>query len=117
MRKIAATAALLLAGSAANAANYQGLIGNVTPNSGRLFISVGTGGFDGSGSTCYAVTSVMIYSVDVSTANGKALLATALSAKLSGKQVYVYGDGSCASGGNPYDGKGSENMVGIDLKG
>ena len=116
MKKIAA-AALLLAAFGANAASYQGLINNVTPNNGRLFIAVNAGGFDGAGSSCYAVTTTMIYSVDLSTATGKALLAVALSAKLTGKQVYVYGDGTCATVGNPYDGKGSENMTGIDLKG
>lgn len=117
MKNAIAAGALLLAAGAADAANYQGVIGNVTPNSGHLFITVNSGGFDGSASTCFAYSGYMVYSVDVSTATGKALLATALSAKLTNKQVYVYGDGSCAAFGNPYNGAGSENMVGIDLKG
>ena len=118
MIKTIAAAVLLLAAGAANAANYQGFITNVTPVNGRLFISIGGGGFDGgTPSTCYTSSTSMIYSIDVSTANGKAVLATALSAKLTGRQVYVYGDGTCPAGGNAYDGKGSEAMAGIDLKG
>jgi len=116
MNKTIAACALLLAAGAAHAASYQGLIGNVTPHSGHLF-TVNSGGFDGAASSCFANSGYMVYSVDVSTATGKALLATALSAKLTNKQVYVYGDGTCAAFGNPYNGAGSENMVGIDLKG
>ena len=116
MHKIAAATALLLAACAANAANYQGFIGNVTPYNGRIFISVAGGNFDGAASTCY-VDTTMVYSVDASTAMGKAILAAALSAKLTARQVYVYGDATCPAVGNPYNSRGSENMMGIDLKG
>jgi hypothetical protein len=117
MYKFAAVIALLFAACAANAANYQGIIGNVTPYNGRLFISVNSGGFDGAASTCFTNATSMVYSVDASTVTGKAILAVALSAKLTSKQVYVFGDTTCPAGGNPYNGTGSENMVGIDLKG
>ncbi len=116
MRKIA-TAALLFAACAANAANYQGVVVNVTPNNGRVFLAINSGGFDGAASTCFSSPTAMVYSIDVSTAIGKAVLATALSAKLTGRVVYVFGDGTCPAGGNPYNGAGSENMSGIDLKG
>jgi hypothetical protein len=59
----------------------------------------------------------MAYSVDANTAMGKAILAVALSAKLTNKLVYVYGDNTCPSTTNPYNGRGSENSIGIDLKG
>jgi hypothetical protein len=101
----------------AHASSYQGTIQNVTPFGSRVFVTLTSGGFDGSASPCYTTAGPMVYSFDPSTALGKSIMATALSAKLTGKLVYVYGDGSCPSLQNPYNGQGSENIQGIDLKG
>ena len=116
MHKLFVVAAAIASVSGlAQANNYQGTIANVTPYYGRVYISVMNGG--GFSSGCYANATSMVYSFDSSTSAGKALLATALSAKLTDKVVYLYGDTTCPAGGNPYDGKGSENLVGMDLKG
>ena len=103
--------------SIAHASSYQGTLTNVTPYNSLVFLGVSGGGFDGGASSCFANATSMVYSFDPSTAQGKAILAAALSAKLTGRLVYIYGNAVCPGAGNPYNGQGSENMIGIDLKG
>src|ERR1700760_1201757 len=87
MNKIVAACGLLLAVGTASAANYQGLVSHGTPLNGHGFLAANPGGFDGAASTCFTSATTMVYSFDPSTAIGKAILAAALSAKLTNKQV------------------------------
>jgi hypothetical protein len=109
------TAALLLGFTgSAHAANYQGTVVSVFPYNGAVFVVINAGMFDGPASACVA-GGVMVYRFDPSTPFGRTLMATALSAKLSGKQVYAAGDGVCH--GTPYPTSNAEGLVGMDLKG
>ena len=110
-----AVVATVTSGSA-NASNFQGTINNVTPMGSMVWIAL-TGAFDGAGSTCVPGTTGMTFAFDPSTAIGKAFLATALSAKVTGKLVYAMGTATCQASGNPYNGGGAELLYGIDLKG
>jgi hypothetical protein len=118
-RWVAATAAALsVMALSAHAANYQGVVSNVTPYNGRIYVAIGEGGFDGAASAC-AVGSVgmgMIYAIDPATAFGRSLVTVALAAKLTGKLVYAIGDGACAAGA-PFPGGTGEGLAGMDLKG
>jgi hypothetical protein len=113
----AAVAMAIFAGmvGTAGAARYQGTVSNVTPYNNLVFVAVSGGGFDGPASTCYSSSNGAMF--DPSTAVGKAITATMLTAKVTGRLVYVYGDATCPATVNPYDSQHSENMVGVDLKG
>jgi hypothetical protein len=111
---ICAAALALSAVGSAHAANYQGTVTSVFPYNGAVFVVLNGGGFDGPASVCLAGGN-MVYRIDLTTVFGRALMATALSAKLSGKQVYAAGDGVCA--GTPYGASSAEGLVGMDLKG
>ena len=117
-RKLATVAlsaiGLVVGATSAQASSFQGMITNVTPVSNRVYIVVS--GNASNTPACTTSTTQGVYSFDLTTALGKALLATALSAKLAGKLVYTYGDGTCLPS-NPYDGSSSENLFGMDLKG
>lgn len=99
----------------AQAGTYEGVVTSVFPYKAKIYVVV-SGGVFGVNSNC-AFGSSMIFATDPSTAMGKALLATALSAKLSGRVAFLGGDGVCVSGA-PYIGSsGYESLLGIDLKG
>lgn len=114
LSSVICVAALMLgAVGSAHAANYQGTVVSVFPFNGAVFVVVNAGVFDGAASSCSVGTS-MVYRIDPNTSFGRTLVATALAAKLSGKQVYAVGDSVCW----PYNGATSaEGLVGMDLKG
>jgi hypothetical protein len=105
-----------LVSAGADAANYQGTVTNVSPFNGKVYVVVSGGAFDGQKSACPNNTSSMLYSIDPSTPYGRALLATVLSAKLSGRLVYAVGDGTCSTG-SMFPGGSAEGLIGVDLKG
>lgn len=95
----------------ANAWDYQGYVSNVTIYSGKVYVVVGGGAGVGS-NPCSSI----VYIIDPGTAGGKALLATALTAKTTGRLVYVWGDNTCSWA--PYGSAATgQVMVGLDLKG
>lgn len=96
-----------------SASAYQGVVSNVWPHGGKVFVFLSSGSFDGAPSACPASGGRAFYSLDPNTAFGRALMATALSAKLSGRVVWVQGNGACA----PSPLGDSESLNGIDLKG
>jgi hypothetical protein len=100
----------------ADAAHYQGYVTNFFPIGGMAYFVVGNGVFAGSVSAC-ALNNSMVFALDPSTGFGKVLIATVLSAKLSGKLVYAVGDGVCAEAGSPFPNSKYEKLLGIDLKG
>lgn len=100
----------------AMAASYQGYVSNVMAFNGSVYVAIGGGNFDGAAGSC-ANGSGMIYSIDPSTPGGKALLALAISAKLTGKLVYSIGSGACTPGSPFGGGSSSEVLQGLDLKG
>lgn len=107
----------ILALTSANAANYQGFVTNIAPYNDKVYVLLRSGGFDGESSNCSQSGPAMVYGFDPGSAIGKALMATALAAKLSGKLVYAVGDGTCASG-SPYPpNQQYEGLTGMDLKG
>lgn len=96
------------------AANYQGYVTSVYPYNTLVYVVISNGAFDGGSSTCRSATD-MVYSFDPSTAIGRAIMAVALTAKVSGVLVYAAGTSSCTTG-SPFGG-GSEGLRGMDLKG
>ena len=97
------------------ASNYQGVITNVTPYGGTIYVVVANGGFDGAASPCPNGSS-MIYSFVPTAPFGTSMLAVLLSAKLTSRLVYMYGNGQC--GPAPYGGgMGAETLLGVDFKG
>lgn len=107
----------IFAPSVATAAAYQGTISSVFPYNGLVYIALTGGGFDGAATNCQSgFNDVMIYAVDPGTPFGRALVSTALAARVSGKTVYAVGNGVCGNG-NPYNGRSYETLNGLDLKG
>ena len=91
---------------------YQGFVErvfSVDHAGGRVYVVLENG--NGGDSTC---TSSAAYWIDPSTDIGKTFISTALTAKTSGKLVWVSGDNSCHTGW-PVD--GAQKMTAIDLKG
>jgi hypothetical protein len=96
--------------SVSSAAAYQGWVKNVHASGNKVFILVADGGFDGPSGSCPLPGGAgMVYAIDPSTAIGKAQLAIALAAKLSGTLVWAAGAGACESGAEP--------LGNLDLKG
>lgn len=92
--------------------DYEGYISNVTVYKGKVYIAVGEG-VGGAGSNPCAGA---IFIFDPSTSIGRALLSTSLTAKATGRRVYVWGDNNCSWA--PYGGGATgQGMVGLDLKG
>lgn len=96
------------------AANYQGYVTSVYPYNSLVYVVISNGAFDGSTSSCRSATT-MVYSFNPDTGIGRALMAVALTAKVSGLLVYAAGTSSCTTG-SPFGG-GSEGLAGMDLKG
>lgn len=102
--------------SHANAASYQGTISNISVYLNKIYMVVTNGTFDGTPSTC-GTTANMVFWFDPATSAGKAALALAITAKTTGRLVYVIGDGVCV-GGSIYLNSGmSEGLLGLDFKG
>jgi hypothetical protein len=102
--------------SSARASVYQGTVASVYPYQGMVYIVINNGAFGGAQTSCPVGVDGMVFVIDPTTAFGKVLMTTALSAKLTGKTVYATGDGNCG-GWNPYNGKSNEGLIGMDLKG
>jgi len=113
---IAGVSLTLLTPMISFASAYQGQVLSVTPYNGLVYVNVGNGGFDGASSACPNGSS-MVYSFAPTTPFGNSMLAVLLSAKLTGRVVYMYGNGNCVMG-TPYSGSiGSETLGGVDFKG
>jgi len=99
----------------ASASSFQGNVTNFSPSNGKVFVVV-SGGFSGAATACANNSaSLMMYWIDPATAYGRALMATALSAKLTDKLIYLQGDGTCTSGS--VFGREGEALTTTDLKG
>ncbi|WP_242112075.1 hypothetical protein [Luteimonas aquatica] len=99
LKKLSVIACLCLASTMAHAGSYQGYVTQIIPSTsnGMAHIILSNGAFQpGFPSSCPHENNQMIYSIDLSTATGKALFDAALSAKENGTLTYVYGNGSCA---------------------
>lgn len=111
---------ILMFGVVANpsvfASVYQGNVLSVYPYNGMVYVLVGGGAFAGSATSCNIGIDGMIFVLDQGTPFGRTLLATALTAKVSGKIVYATGNGNCGNW-NPYNGLSNESLIGMDLKG
>ncbi len=116
IQKLLILVGALMLWSQATAGSYQGLVTNVTPFNGKVYVVVANGGFDGAASSC-ATGNGIVYSFDPATPFGRSLLAVSLSAKLSGVLAYAIGDAIC-NGGSPFPPTGiGEGLIGMDLKG
>lgn len=98
----------------AMAAAYQGIVTNVAPQDGKVYVLIDNGFFDGAPSSCARAAGDMVYAIDPGTAFGRAQLAVALSAKLTGRVVWIAGDGVCTAGSVFGS---SESLTVLDLKG
>lgn len=116
MAFFAATAALLSV--SAHASTYQGFVSTVVPDatSNLVHVLIERGAF-GAPSACPRAGPSMIYSIDVSTAIGKAMFDTALAAKTSGRQVFISGNDVCAVRAPLPPNGSTEIMIFVDLKG
>jgi hypothetical protein len=90
--------AALIACMSAQASTYLGYVGVIDQErnlgTGNLvYIQITNGNY---GTNSFNATTFWI-SIDTSTTNGQASLAMALSAKLSGNQLYVAGNGVCTA--------------------
>ena len=91
------------------ASAYQGYVTNVFALRGKVQITLNGGNFDGPAAVCGGNAASIGYVADPATPYGRTLVALALSAKLTGRLVWVGGDGNCTTG--------VENLNNLDLKG
>lgn len=111
--KITCFCLLLFCSKAAISSAYQGKVINVFAYSGKVFVTVANGAFDGPVS-CTTTTTNMVLWIDPTTAYGKTLVSIALAAKTTGGLVWAGGDNACITGPGAV---ASEQMVMIDFKG
>lgn len=97
----------------ANAASYQGTVSHVWAFQGKVYLIVDNGAFDGSPGSCPTSSNAMQYVMDPATPYGRALMSIAMTAKVTGRLIYVAGDGACTSG----PGGTAEGIVHMDFKG
>jgi len=114
MKAIALSLLLVFAmlASDAYAGSYQGQITHVFAYVGKVYIDVQDGGFDNP-TTCTGSSDHLALWVDPSTDFGKALVSISLTAKSTGRVVWVSGNNTCITG--PLG--ASEQMLAIDFKG
>lgn len=94
--------------------SYQGTVSNVYANGGLIHVIVSAGSFDsGNSGPCLSLSGNGVYSIDPATSYGRAMVAIAITAKATGRLVWVAGNGTCTSAG----GTAAESLVSIDLKG
>ncbi len=108
--------AMSMISSVVNASAYQGIISSIAPFNNKVYVVIDSGGWDGSVGSCQGNTVNAIFVIDPSTQFGRLLYATALSAKLTGRLVYVMGNGTCV-GGAPYGSGYGEELIGLNLNG
>jgi hypothetical protein len=104
---------LLCAALSANAASFQGIVSHVWGAQGKIYLIVDNGAFDGSPGSCPASANSMQYVMDPATPFGRALISIAMTAKVTGRLIYVAGDGNCAG----WAGGTAEGIVHMDFKG
>lgn len=97
----------------AKASHFVGFVTSIFVMSGKAFVHVTGGIFDGAMSPCSSATDNAYYMIDLSSNFGKSEYANSLASKLAGRRVYAVGDDTC--NGNPYGPVGAEVMLGIDL--
>ena len=85
--------------SVTRASDYQGYVQSVAQIGNTAWIYVGGGHFGVH--TCGGGQTTLIVYLDPTTAEGQSYLSLAISAKLSGSQVYVSGNDVCYMGNTP----------------
>ena len=97
MKRVLAGAFMLSAAPAVQAANTgPGLVTNLYVQNGVVIFQV-SGNVTGSWPACAATQR---YAVDVTNAAGQAYYSAVLSAKMAGKPILVYGNGTCTTWGD-----------------
>ena len=104
---------LLCVALSANAASYQGTVSHVWAYQGKVYLIVDNGGFDGSPGSCPSSANAMQYMMDPATPYGRALISIAMTAKVTGRLIYIGGDGICTNG----PGGTAEGIAHMDFKG
>jgi hypothetical protein len=98
-----------MAAPSAQASNYAGYVSNVTAYNGKIYVALAAGAEPAGANPCSGIAFIF----DPTTVSGKSYLAIVLTAKISGKRVYIWGDDSCSW--TPYGTNTSQVMTGIDL--
>lgn len=107
--------ALGLASAHVSATDFQGYVKSVFPANGKVYVYAAEGNTTGS-SACSGNGSAMVYVIDPNTAFGRALFSVVLTAKVTGRLVYLAGDGACSPSAYSSTLPG-EGLVAADLKG
>jgi hypothetical protein len=102
---------LVIFSPATLATAYQGKVTNVFAWNGKIFVHFTEGG---TADYCSQSLDRYIAWIDPESEYGKTMITLAISAKLSGRLVWVAGNGSCISAGS---GRYAEVLTAIDLKG
>jgi hypothetical protein len=97
--------------TAASAADYEGVITNISAFNGLVYVAMSEGGTT-NGGTNPCIGNIFI--IDPTTPFGKTMLSVVVLTKSTGKRAYVWGDNSCAW--TPYGTGTAQKMTGIDSK-
>jgi hypothetical protein len=94
-----ASVSLFCGTNVAGASDYQGYVQNVVQDGTTVFVSIGNGHYGTV--NCGSGTVPMWLYFDTTAAGGASYVAMILSAKMTGNQIYVKGNGVCFSGNTP----------------
>lgn len=107
-----ASVLILAATPTAHASTYEGYILNLVQIGTTVFVSIGNGWYGAN--NCGTGTAPMWVTIDTTAAGSASYVSLALSAKLTGNQVYVSGNNVCFVGNTP-NGATSEALATLYL--